>query len=320
MNVLLLENEGPRPLYRRKLERKLATWTGPSTKGRLHVWQSPGAKAGFGTLEQRQQLAAAIAEHQIDVLIAGPAYPARDGRGRNPPTGPRLHAARPDRARTLQRPLHVLLLHHENRGGHVSGAWEGAGDTLSTSRPKGTARPGSYFQKPASFALAQAERSTCSGPTAKASRSRSATSSTTTRGRPVVAYVRKNPGNGWRKVAEATPGSNTATPKRRPRPALSARGLVNVVKVDGVLQAVDQSSSARRRSSHTADDPTITHLRPGSGAGGVRGLRLPRVKRDGSTASCVSPIGAQGVGAAASPAEFEHEKCWSRNGAEDAEA
>ena len=147
VNVLLLENEGPRPLYRRKIERKLADWLGRSTAGRLHVWQAPWGKAGFGSLEQRQQLADAVADNRIDVLIAGP-----------------LTRLGMDEAGTLQhvrdftllvqdvrelseRPLHVLLLHHENRGGNVSGAWEGAGDTLMHLQAQGHGKTRLYFQK-----------------------------------------------------------------------------------------------------------------------------------------------------------------------------
>ena len=147
VNVLLLENEGPRPLYRRKIERKLTDWLGRSTAGRLHVWQAPWGKAGFGSLEQRQQLADAVADNAIDVRIAGP-----------------LTRLGMDEAGTLQRvrdftllvqdvrdlserPLHVLLLHHENRGGTVSGAWEGAGDTLMHLQAQGHGKTLLYFQK-----------------------------------------------------------------------------------------------------------------------------------------------------------------------------
>ena len=72
VNVLLVENEGPRALYRRKLDRKLTAWAGPNVEGRLLVWAAPWGKAGFGTSEQREQLAAAIEQHAIDISSPAP--------------------------------------------------------------------------------------------------------------------------------------------------------------------------------------------------------------------------------------------------------
>src|ERR1700730_5948906 len=40
-NVLLIENEGPRPLFRKKLKSKLAAWAGPPLGDRLNIVESP---------------------------------------------------------------------------------------------------------------------------------------------------------------------------------------------------------------------------------------------------------------------------------------
>ena len=45
------------------------------------------------------------------------------------------------------RPLTILLIHHENKGGAVSGAWEGAGDTLLHVQGAGNGHTIAHIQK-----------------------------------------------------------------------------------------------------------------------------------------------------------------------------
>jgi hypothetical protein len=128
--LLLIENEGPRPLLRQKLRRKLKAWTGPPLEGRISVFEHPWTRFTFAEATWRELLADRIAELEVDVLFAGP-----------------LTRLGMDAAGTLQevvefmrlvgdlrercgRLLTVILVHHENKSGAVSGAWEGAGDTL----------------------------------------------------------------------------------------------------------------------------------------------------------------------------------------------
>ena len=70
--VLLVENEGPRALYRRKLRRKLAGWSGSPLEGRVQVMEAPWAKVTFADETARRVLAEAIREHGIDVVMVGP--------------------------------------------------------------------------------------------------------------------------------------------------------------------------------------------------------------------------------------------------------
>ena len=96
----------------------------------MRVLRSPWAEFTLASEEWRIALARAIDAHQIDVLVAGP-----------------LTRIGMDAAGTLQevvqfvalvdhlrercaRSLTVVLIHHEGKSGTVSGAWEGAGDTL----------------------------------------------------------------------------------------------------------------------------------------------------------------------------------------------
>ena len=147
VNVLLLENEGPRPLYRRKIERKLADWLGHSTTGRLHVWQAPWGRAGFGTLEQRQQLADAVADNEIDVLIAGPLTRlGMDEAGTSNTSATSPCSCRPSATSPNG---HSTSCCSTTKTAAAPSAAHGKGQATRscTSRRKGTARPGSTSRR-----------------------------------------------------------------------------------------------------------------------------------------------------------------------------
>jgi hypothetical protein len=147
VRVLMIENEGPRPLFRAKLRRKLAAWSGPPLEGRLGIFEKPWGSFTFADDEWREALAARVRDDEIDVLIVGPV--TRSGM---------------DEAGTLQevnafmalvaevrekagRILTVVLVHHENKGGTVSGAWEGSGDTLLHVEARGPGKTHVHVQK-----------------------------------------------------------------------------------------------------------------------------------------------------------------------------
>lgn len=128
--VLLIENEGPRALLRRKLNRKVRAWKGSPLQGRISVVGEPWGEFTFADRDWRDELVAAVGEYQIDVLIAGPLTRlGMDAAGTLQEVAAFMgHVA--EVRRRSGRPLTVILVHHENKGGTVSGAWEGAGDTL----------------------------------------------------------------------------------------------------------------------------------------------------------------------------------------------
>jgi len=130
MNVLILENEGPRPLLRQKLRRKFDAWSGPSVEGRIRVFERPWGEFTFADEAWRQKLAADVKQAEIDVLIAGPLTRlGMDSAGTLQETAAFMRLVG-DVRRQSGRPLTDIIAHHENRAGTVSGAWEGAGDTL----------------------------------------------------------------------------------------------------------------------------------------------------------------------------------------------
>jgi hypothetical protein len=130
VRVLVIENEGPRPLFRAKLRRKLAAWAGPPLEGRIGIFEEPWGAFTFMDDAWRTALATAIRDGEIDVLIAGPVTRlGMDEAGTLQEVRDFLQLVNAVRVESGRR-LAVILVHHESKAGAVSGAWEGSGDTL----------------------------------------------------------------------------------------------------------------------------------------------------------------------------------------------
>jgi hypothetical protein len=126
--VLLIENEGPRALLRRKLRRRLDTWEGSASE--VRVLRSPWAKFTLASEEWRVALAKTIDEHEIDVVVAGPLTRIGMDAAGTLQDVVAFVALLDDLRERCARSLTVVLIHHQGKSGSVSGAWEGAGDTL----------------------------------------------------------------------------------------------------------------------------------------------------------------------------------------------
>lgn len=147
VNLLVIENEGPRPLLRNKLKRKIGAWKGAAPNGRISVFEHPWGQVTLAESAWRERLAASVRELEVDVIIAGP-----------------LTRLGMDTAGTLQevvaftklvddvrkrsgRLLTAIVVHHENKAGSVSGAWEGAVDTLLHVQAAGNGHTVVFIQK-----------------------------------------------------------------------------------------------------------------------------------------------------------------------------
>ena len=71
LRVLVIENEGPRGRFRRKLRAKLAAW-GELDDDSVHVLEEPWALFSFAAEGQRDRLRELIEQLAIDVILAGP--------------------------------------------------------------------------------------------------------------------------------------------------------------------------------------------------------------------------------------------------------
>lgn len=267
LRVLLIENEGPRPMFRRKLNRKLKAWTGPSIEGRIYVLAEPWGKANFKLEEWRWALAAAIEEHEIDVVIVGPLTTiGMDEAGTLQEVRAFVELLGLLRAR-LTRPLSSILVHHENRGGKTSGMWEPAVDTLLHVTAQGNGKTRLFFQKTkwsSRWSKQTLHLRWTDGEGFEVEEKKELDSDAVAT--LILDAVRADPGTGWSKVEEQIKGTSTAK-KRAVRDRLFATGeLVNVTK-DGVLWKLEERKQARL---YVADDPAIQHLRREPGADGAQ--------------------------------------------------
>jgi hypothetical protein len=145
--VLLIENEGPRGKFREKLRAKFAAWDGPPLDRRLHVLERPWSLFTFRNDQHRAELVEVVRELEVDVLIAGPG--SRLGlQGGGTPEEIKTFVNLLELVRAeLDRPLAFELVLHENKAGEVSGAWEGATDTLVHVQPRGNGQTAIVWRK-----------------------------------------------------------------------------------------------------------------------------------------------------------------------------
>jgi AAA domain len=127
LRIAIVENEGPRPMLRRKLDRKLA---GASLGGRIVVLEDPWGELTFADATHRSAIALAATELDLDLLVVGPLISAGQFPLGGTPTEVAAFETHTKALRALlDRPLAILLVHHENQAGRVSGAWGRFGDT-----------------------------------------------------------------------------------------------------------------------------------------------------------------------------------------------
>jgi hypothetical protein len=145
--VLWIENEGPRGMFREKTDTKRSNWAGPPLNEYFHVLQDPWALFTFAQPQHRHELAQHVAALNIDVVIAGPVQRLGvQGGGTPAEVGQFIELVEQTRAE-LGRPLAFVFIHHENKSGEVSGAWEGIPDTLMHVFPQGNGRTRIHWQK-----------------------------------------------------------------------------------------------------------------------------------------------------------------------------
>ena len=223
---LILEAEGPRGKLRTKLAAKLAAWQGPSVDGWLHVIERPWATLSLADAEHRAGIAAAIADTRAEVLYAGPVA-ALGLEGGGTPAEVRQFVAHLEHIRALVgRDVAYMLIAHTNKLGGVSGAWEGATDTLAHFMATGNGTTRLNWKKcrwsgtvhGTTWRLLWRD-----GETFELEDAPSVTADTFRAD--ILAAVAENPGQSWTKVREHVKGNATEAAAVRDR--LIADGEVN---------------------------------------------------------------------------------------------
>ena len=264
--VLLIENEGPRALYRRELRPGARGWTGSPLEGRVQVMEGAlGVKVSFADESARQVLADAIRAHEFNVVIVGPV--SRSGMHdagtlqevnafmelvrRSAPAGPPRHV-RSDSPRGQER-------EGERRV-------EGSGDTLLHVTGQGPGRTRLYIQK-ARWASAYhaAKLNLFWTPGEGFAVEDKPEFDEADIAQKIMDEISGNPGTAWKPVEKAITGvGNDRLVLVRDR-LLNDRQIVNVAKVDGLRVVLDHCPRGKTASLFPAGDPTVTQLAQDSG-------------------------------------------------------
>jgi hypothetical protein len=173
-------------------------------------------------------------------------------------------AAHVDEVRELSgRPIAIVIVHHENKGGKVSGAWEGVGDTLLHVQQQGHARLRLYVQKArwASEQHATTLQLAWAGGDGFAL-AEDALSRPERVWDEIATYVREHGGCRWSDVEEAVSGQGDY--KRRRRDEMLAEGVLR-----------NAGSEARMQLWHRDDPAAPATLRPDADANGTRTASAP---------------------------------------------
>ena len=301
VRVLLVENEGPRPLFRAKLRRKLGGWAGAPLAGRVQVLERPWAWFTFADESRRAWLAGELQRLEIDVVIIGPVSRSGMQEAGTLAEVRDFMALVDDVRRRTGRHVTFILVHHENKGGKVSGAWEGSGDTLLHVTGQGHGHTRVYVQKARWASSYHAQTIVLAWTPGEGFEVEDRPEFTDEEvGDQIVTAIAADPGAGWTKVEEATPGMSKQK-RRQARDGLLRGGvIVNIGREAGADVWLEECPERKQARLYLASDPTIQHLRPDPGADGAQSAPATGVDIDRHLRPAPRLKGAQG-GAVADP-------------------
>ena len=147
LRVLIIENEGPRGKFRERLGEKIASWQGAPFSENVFVLEEPWTRFTFEEEEHRMRVALFCSALEVDILMVGPLATIGMIGGGTPDEIKAFTGLLDDlNARSL-RAFGVWIIHHENKAGDVSGAWERAPDTLLHVQAQGNGFTRLYWDK-----------------------------------------------------------------------------------------------------------------------------------------------------------------------------
>jgi hypothetical protein len=245
-----------------------------------------------------------IAEREFDVLIAGPlSRVGMDAAGTLQEVRDFMRLVDEVR-RASGRLVATILIHHENAAGRVSGAWEGATDTLIHVTGQGHGSTRVYVQK-ARWASAYHTQTlqlvwTPGDGFALNEQSEVTEQDIETQ---LISAVKAKPGVAWTPIEKQIKGVSNDV-KRRVRDRLLREGvIVNIAKAAGRDVWLEECPERRPSSLYMVDDPTIQSLRPDSGAGGAQTVLGQPVGDHLAPAPCAPPYKGRTAVGAATPAQ-----------------
>lgn len=147
LKILLIENEGPRGPFRQRLANKLNSWAGQPFHPNINVLEEPWQAFTLTNPDYRQQLGTVINTSRTELVIVGPlASLGAKGTG-TPDDINDFDTLIADLRHHAARPFAIWIVHHENKAGDVSGAWERYPDTLVHVQGQGNGRTRIHWRK-----------------------------------------------------------------------------------------------------------------------------------------------------------------------------
>ena len=145
---LMVENEGPRGKFRRKLAEKFATWNGhPPFNTNIVVMEEPWTMFTLAEESHRMALAAAVSQYDIDMVVMGPLVTLGMIGGGTPDEVSAFETLIRTTRAMVTRPFAFWTVHHENKAGDVAGAWERVPDCLMHVQAQGNGHTRIVFRK-----------------------------------------------------------------------------------------------------------------------------------------------------------------------------
>jgi len=145
---LIIENEGPRGKFRRKLAEKFASWNGhPPFNTNIRVMEDPWTMFSLREETHRHALAVSIATAEIDLVVMGPLVTLGMVGGGTPDEVSDFETLLRMTRSLVPRPFAFWTVHHENKAGDVAGAWERVPDALVHVQAQGNGHTRMAFRK-----------------------------------------------------------------------------------------------------------------------------------------------------------------------------
>jgi hypothetical protein len=136
VRTLLIENEGPRGKFRQMLAEKTMAWS-REVNGNVAVLEEPWTRFSLREPEHRAQLAGYVDEGEIDLVVMGPLVTLGMVGGGTPDEVSAFEWLLGETRSLATRKFAFWIVHHENKAGDVSGAWERVPDTLCHVQARG---------------------------------------------------------------------------------------------------------------------------------------------------------------------------------------
>jgi hypothetical protein len=113
----------------------------------VHVLEEPWARFTFGDAVHRAELAAFLTETKTELLVTGPISTIGMVGGGTPDEINSFVCLLAEMRELVDHQVAWWGIHHENRAGQVSGAWERVPDTLVHLTPRGNGHTRVFWQK-----------------------------------------------------------------------------------------------------------------------------------------------------------------------------